>query len=455
MRFIKKISIFKKRIATGLNVFIVMAIAFHISSCSIQGGTASQPTGPLFVTEIIFPIQDEHTHGSTLVELPNGDLLAGWFQGSGERWADDVRIMGARKKKGQKNWGQPFLMADIKEFPDCNPVLFLDGKNQLWLMWITILANQWETSLIKYRISEDYMDMPDAPRWKWQETLLLKPGGKTERGILPNDPFVASVERQLSDYLKYIESDPEKNQYADRWKERAERILYHARGENMVRAGRIYAEDGQYDETQAGYPLFRRMGWQTRNKPFIIPESGRMIVPLYSDGFSFSIMAYTDDWGENWKASTPLVGSGNIQPAIAITRSGELVAYMRDNGFPPKRLHISRSKDNGETWSLVQDTEMHNPGTSCDILTLDNGNWVLINNDTESGRQRLTVSLSEDEGRTWPISKTIANLETTRSHYPALIIGKDGLFHCTYSFFQEDGQKTIKYAVFNEEWLRN
>lgn len=42
-----------------------------------------------------------------------------------------------------------------------------------------------------------------------------------------------------------------------------------------------------------------------------------MIVPLYSDGFSISIMAYTDDWGENWKASTPFVGAGNIQPSIA------------------------------------------------------------------------------------------------------------------------------------------
>ena len=44
--------------------------------------------------EIIFPLQNEHTHGSSIVMLPNGDLLAAWFQGSGERSADDVRIMG-------------------------------------------------------------------------------------------------------------------------------------------------------------------------------------------------------------------------------------------------------------------------------------------------------------------------------------------------------------------------
>ena len=48
----------------------------------------------------LFPRTNEHTHGSTIVELPNGDLMAAWFQGSGERWADDVRIMGARLISG-------------------------------------------------------------------------------------------------------------------------------------------------------------------------------------------------------------------------------------------------------------------------------------------------------------------------------------------------------------------
>ncbi len=434
-------------------VFFAGVLSVFIISCSGEVERTSV-SGPLFEVQKIFPVQDDHVHGSTIVELPNGDLLAGWFQGSGERWADDVKIMGARKKKGYTEWSEPFTLADIKEFPDCNPVLFLDDKDRLWLMWMTIIANQWETALLVYRISNDYMDMEGPPEWDWQDILLMKPGGRTERGIQPDDPFVASVEQQLDDYLEYIISDPGKSPYAEIWKERAERILSLARGEDMIRAGRIYDDEGNFEHAQLGYPYFRRMGWQTKNKPFIT-ESGRMIVPLYSDGFSISIMAYTDDWGENWNTSTPLIGSGNIQPAIAQTRSGELVAYMRDNGFPPKRLHVSRSEDNGETWSPVRDSELPNPGTSCDIVTLENGYWVLINNDTEEGRQRLTVSISEDEGRTWPFNKIISDIENTRSHYPALIAGKDGLFHLTYSFFQEDNRKTIKYAVFNEEWLRS
>ena len=59
--------------------------------------------------ELIFTPQHEHSHGSSIVALPNGDLLSAWFQGSGERNSDDVRIMGARLEKGKKGWSIPFL----------------------------------------------------------------------------------------------------------------------------------------------------------------------------------------------------------------------------------------------------------------------------------------------------------------------------------------------------------
>lgn len=416
--------------------------------------TSAGSDAPALRTELIFPVQAQHTHGSTLVELANGDLLAGWFQGSGERWADDVRIMGARKKKGQSTWSAPFLLADVKEFPDCNPVLFIDRQNRLWLMWITIIANQWETSLIKYRISSDYLNTPGAPTWAWQDTLLIKAGDKTERGIQPGDAFAASVQQQLAQYTTDLQADPQRRPQLERWLPHAERLLALARGEDMKRAGRIAAVDGgKSDDAQLGYPYFRRMGWQTRNKPFIT-RRGRMIVPLYSDGFSFSLMAYTDDGGENWHTSTPLVGAGNIQPAIAETASGELVAYMRDNGPPPKRLHVSRSRDQGQTWTQVQDSELPNSGTACDIVTLPNGNWVLINNDTETGRSRLTVSLSEDGGKSWRYHRALMDDAAVRSHYPAIIVGADGWLHVSFSHFAADDQKCIKYATFNEAWIR-
>jgi len=433
---------------------LLLSISFLLFSSFVIIDTSKEDS-PLFEKEIIFPFQEEHVHGSSIVELQNGDLLVAWFQGSGERWADDVQILGARKKKGVNGWSKPFLLADTKGFPDCNPILFIDGKDRLWLMWIAIIANQWETSLLKFKISEDYRDMAHAPVWSWQDVLLVKPGDKTERGIQPDDSFVKSVEEQLNEYTKYISSESDTTfSYTD-WSKHMERILSNARGENMLRSGYLYGDDGEYEKTTLGYPYFSRMGWQTRNKPFIT-NSGRMIIPLYSDGYSFSLMAYTDDWGASWKFSKPLVGAGNIQPTITQTKSGKLIAYMRDNGPSPKRIHISYSTDSGETWSPVRDSEFPNPGSACDVAISKNGNWILVYNDTEKGRNKLSVALSDNEGETWKWKKYIENEEyPVQVHYPAIIVGDNGIIHVTYSYFTKENIKTIKHVAFNKAWIKN
>ena len=78
----------------------------------------------------------------------------------------------------------------------------------------------------------------------------------------------------------------------------------------------------------------------------------------------------------------------------------------------------------------------------------------MIYNDTEKGRHKLTVALSDDEGKTWSWHKRIEDgVQPTMAHYPAIIEGKDGLLHVSYSYFPD--KKTIKYAVFNEAWIKS
>ena len=450
-------------------------------------GSPAQGAEVVYEATEIFPLVSQHVHGSTVVELPNGDLLAAWFQGSGERWADDVAIMGARLARRQAGtWSKPFLMADVPGFPDINPILFMDPQNRLWLMWYTVLANQWETSLLKYRVGcaphtelppalpqemakperngvpgTPYQEQGGAPEWRWQEVLHVKPGDPAERGIQPSDRFVNSVERQIKEYSQYVLSqhpEPATQGIIDRW---AEDLLSKARGDDMVRGGRLYDERGQYTEQKMGYPYFRRAGWQTKNKAVVI-DGKRIIVPLYSDGFSFSLMAITDDGGATWQFSEPLVGAGNIQPSIARKADGTLVAYMRDNGPAPHRLHVSRSTDKGLTWSLVTDSNLPNPGSGADIVTMQNGHWALAYNDTESGRHSLAISISTDEGRTWPYTRHLERdmrdrQIATSSAYPSIIQGRDGTLHVVYSYHRNDRQggpsKTIKYVRFNEAWV--
>jgi hypothetical protein len=158
------------------------------------------------------------------VELPNGDLLVCWFHGSGERTADDVKIEGARWSKKTGTWSERFTMADTPGFPDTNPTMFIDSRQRLLSFWPVIIAHQWETALMKYRISTDYSQASGPPKWEHQDNIIL----------IPKD--IAAKTREV------FEKDKDKEGRAGAY---AARVIEHA--------------DNMY---------FSRMGWFTRTIRF-------------------------------------------------------------------------------------------------------------------------------------------------------------------------------------------
>jgi predicted neuraminidase len=168
-------------------------------------------------------------------------------------------------------------------------------------------------------------------------------------------------------------------------------------------------------------------------------------------------MAITDDRGYTWSASQPIVGEGCIQPSVVRKRDGMLVAYLRDNGPPPKRAHISFSKDEGVTWTRARDTEILNPGTSLENVRLRNGDWIMVYNDLEQGRYSLVAAVSDDEGANWKWKRHLDGSPTAQStsqyHYPSVIQARDGAIHVTYSYFTAQG-KAIKHVRFEEAWVK-
>jgi predicted neuraminidase len=411
-------------------VMIVLSLA-----CLLLAGGESVsgvPDRPSHRAELIFPLDYLHNHGSCVVECPNGDLLACWYRGSGERRADDVRVLGARKRAGSSRWSEPFVMADTPGFPDCNPSMVIDPQKRLWLFWPVIIANEWHTALLMSRVSERYGGR-GAPIWARERPILLKPG----------EEFTRIVHESVARDLRGLDAFP-----ADR---RA--------------AVREYLETRRKN---AADKYFMRMGWMPRVHPFILDEK-RMILPLYSDGFDFSLFAITDDGGETWRASKPLVGAGPVQPSIVQRRDGTLVAYMRDNGPPPQRLLVSESPDRGETWSEGRDSDIPNPGSGAEVIGLRNGHWALVNNDTERGRHSLAVWISDDEGKTWRwkrhLERDLSDPEPNTFGYPSLIQAAGGALHCTYTYSlgprearkDADGRtlrECIKHARFNEAWVQ-
>ena len=361
--------------------------------------------------EIIFPLQNQHVHGSSIVCLPNGDLLVAWFQGSGERSADDVRIMGARLKKGASQWTKPFVLADTPDIPDCNPVLFLGHDRTLYLVWIAVQANRWENSVLRILSTKNYANV-EKPIWTWQDNLFLKPGQAFEDEV-------------VNKFKEMPPSGAGWSEYAPKY----DKLITEA------------AKD----------PGKRSFGWMTRIKPLLLKDK-RIILPLYSDGYNFSMMAISDDDGKTWKPSLPLVGRGPIQPALAQRKDGTLVALMRDSGDSPTRVHYSESKDNGYSWTASVKTEIPNTA-SVELLVLQNGKWVFVGNDMEDSRKRLSLFVSADEGKTWSEKYIVEENEKGSFSYPSLIQSADGNIHLTYSYHLEGNQKSIKYIKIKPENL--
>lgn len=364
------------------------------------------------INQLLFPLQEQHVHSSSIVELPNGDLLSCWFQGSGERTANDVVVNGARLKKGETKWSKSFLMADTPGQPDCNPMLFLNNSGKLFLVWIVVQANRWETSILKVKTTSDYSG-EGAPTWEWQDIILMKPG----------EEFAKQTEEQ---FKKNTKDDLAWAEYAYPYEE----LLIEA------------AKD----------PKKRETGWMSRCTPTIL-GNGKILLPLYSDGFNFGLIAISEDDGETWKNSLPIVGRGLNQPSLVIRNDGSIDAYLRDDGDAPGKIMLSHSNDEGYSWTYAQKSDIPNPGASVEIINLKSGNWLLIYNDVNDGRYSIAAAISNDEGKSWKWKRNLENLEGGSFSYPSVIQAKNGTIHVTYSYHLSDKKKSIKHVSFEEKWI--
>jgi predicted neuraminidase len=365
---------------------------------------------PFFRSEAIFPAEPKHNHASCVIELSSGDLLAAWYSGSGERTADDVLIQGAWLKAGSEKWEPRFTMADTPGYPDCNPALFAAPNRTVWLFWPTILDHRWEGALLKYAVAQDDGAHSGPPRWSKEGVLHVTP-----------QDFGPAMDRA-------IEAIPETAR--NRAKSALDRLAARSKDE-----------------------LYQRLGWMPRVHPTVLP-SGRWLLPLYSDTFNASIVALSDDQGASWSASAPMLGFGNIQPSLVRKNDGTIVAFMRDNGSHHK-IRLSTSSDEGKNWSAVTNSDLPNPGAGIEAIRLASGRWALVYNDTARGRHSLALSLSDDEGKSWKVTRHIERVADGQGafHYPSILQTRDGKLHVTYTRKLAKEGSTIQHAAFDEGWI--
>ncbi|MBS1727590.1 MAG: exo-alpha-sialidase [Armatimonadetes bacterium] len=178
-----------------------------------------------------------------------------------------------------------------------------------------------------------------------------------------------------------------------------------------------------------------------KNKPMELPDH-TLICPSSTEEGGWRVhFEFTKDFGKTWTKTDPVNDGksiGAIQPSLLKLPGGKLRAVGRTQ---QGRVFSIDSNDKGKTWGPMSLTDVPNPNSGCDAITLKDGRHLMVYNNTPSGRTPLCVAISSD-AKTWTPVLTLES-DPGEYSYPSLIQTKDGLVHIVYTW----QRKRIKHAV--------
>ncbi len=149
----------------------------------------------------------------------------------------------------------------------------------------------------------------------------------------------------------------------------------------------------------------------------------------------------TPDLGSTWSRTQPIndgVAISAIQPSILTHPGGRLQALGRSR---QGRIWEAWSSDGGKTWGEMTLTDLPNPNSGTDAVTLKDKRQLLVYNPTTKGRSPLKVAISKD-GKSWAKVLTLEDQPGEYS-YPAVVQTGDGLVHVSYTW----KRRSIKHVV--------
>ncbi len=184
-----------------------------------------------------------------------------------------------------------------------------------------------------------------------------------------------------------------------------------------------------------------------KNKPIRLPD-GRLLCGSSTEHDGWRVhFEITPDLGKSWTRIGPIHDATRfnaIQPCFLQLRDGRLRVLCRSR---EDRITTAWSHDAGRTWSDMAATDLPNPNSGTDAVTLADGRHLLVYNHTLRGRgsprnrQMLNVAVS-DNGADWKAALVLENQEGEFS-YPAVIQADDGSVHITYTWKRQ----RIKHVV--------
>ena len=215
-------------------------------------------------------------------------------------------------------------------------------------------------------------------------------------------------------------------------------------------------------------------------------QSGRLLIPCSGEyGPQFSFLLYSDDHGATWQRTRPLRGADSLDPATTWQNLGDKPApYSADNVTDEpgvveladgrvyfnarSRLEVGHrgyaySDDGGLTWSKVRfHPQLPESVVDGGLARHPDQDVLLVSRPTFrykkgmpyggvwSHRRNLTLSVSSDNGKTWPVSRLI---HKGPAAYSDLAVLQNGDILCFFECGQEFRYETLTLTRFNLAWI--
>ncbi|OHV77052.1 exo-alpha-sialidase [Rhizobium sp. LCM 4573] len=365
-------------------------------------------------SEAFLPSPAVQNHAAFLAWLPDGSLGCTWFGGTLEG-KSDISIHIARLLADSGRWTAPSQVTDDPAHSEQNPVLWVDNDGGLFLFHTSQASGNQEGSAVKSR-----------PLRLADEGVI---SGRSKTLPLPRGTFIRA---------------------------------------SIVRRG-----------------------------------DGALLLPLFlckaKDGAKWNgshdtaALAISDDNGETWRVVHVPQSFGCVHMTIVPLGGLKMAAFFRRR--QADFVYRSASEDGGETWSVPEATDVPNNNSSINAIRLRDGRIALLCNpvsasyskdrraslydelgenddrpDSDGGiepiwgvpRAPLTLCLSSDDGKTFPVRKlvedgpgTCLSNNSVDGHnkelsYPVLLEDQDGTLHLAFTFHR----RAIKYVRLASDWLK-
>ncbi|MBP88824.1 MAG: glycosyl hydrolase [Planctomycetaceae bacterium] len=187
--------------------------------------------------------------------------------------------------------------------------------------------------------------------------------------------------------------------------------------------------------------------------------SGRLLIPCWADAtpklgeIQLSYAFFSDDAGKSWKFGDAMDANASDECEAVELADGSI--YMNMRSRQGKRQRASAiSKDEGQTWSPVKfDARLPEPSVQGSVIRWTHAkeqvrNRVLLATPADpKARRRMTVRISYDECRTWPLSKVV---DEGPAAYSDLAVAPDSGILLLY---ESHAYKRLTLVRFNHAWL--